>query len=55
VFHRRSPKYTKPAQEGDLISLDGDIGAVHAGRLTTVIERPWRLSPAGGRLPQRNY
>ncbi len=29
-------------QEGDLISLDGNTGSVHAGRLTTVIERPER-------------
>jgi pyruvate,orthophosphate dikinase len=27
-------------REGDLISLDGNTGAVHAGRLTPVVERP---------------
>jgi pyruvate, orthophosphate dikinase len=26
--------------EGDLLSLDGNTGAVHLGRLTPVIERP---------------
>jgi pyruvate, orthophosphate dikinase len=26
--------------EGDLLSLDGNTGAVHLGRVTPVIERP---------------
>ena len=29
-------------QEDDMISLDGNTGAVHAGRLTPVVERPER-------------
>jgi hypothetical protein len=41
--------------EGDFLSLDGDTGAVHAGKLEPPVERPERALgelAAGGELPQ---
>jgi pyruvate,orthophosphate dikinase len=39
--------------EGDFISLDGNAGAVYAGRLASVTERPERAlaAVAGWRVP----